>query len=206
MAERQPLMPARRRPPPRGSFLADPQAELSDNEGTLLALVLREQPITAYQIARIYDQSPVSNFNTSKGKLYPLIRRLKEQGLIAAETIARGTRHAERLSCTELGREMVRAWVRQIRPTHLLLEDPLRTKVQSFDLLSREEQVEWIVDAKAALAHKLREVEEYGEAVDVPYHAAVHDNAMQSLVARSAWLDRLLYMIVKRNGGPERDS
>ena len=46
----------------------------------------------------------------------------------------------------------MREWVTQIRPTHLLLDDPLRTKVQSFGLLSREEQIAWMTeDAPAAL-------------------------------------------------------
>ena len=31
------------------------------------------QPATAYQISKIYAESPVSNFGTSKGKIYPLI-------------------------------------------------------------------------------------------------------------------------------------
>ena len=56
--------------------LADGDLSLTDHEGTFLALVLRIQPVTAYLVSKIYDGSPVSNFNTSKGKIYPLIRRL----------------------------------------------------------------------------------------------------------------------------------
>ena len=54
------------------------QLSLTENEGTLLALVARAEPITAYQIAKVYEESPVSNFNTSKGKIYPMIKRLRE--------------------------------------------------------------------------------------------------------------------------------
>jgi DNA-binding PadR family transcriptional regulator len=174
----------------------DAGLELTDNEGTLLALVLREQPLTAYQIAKIYEESPVSNFNTSKGKLYPLIRRLRERGLVAAAPPA-GGRKAEHLSCTPRGREAVRRWVRVIRETHLLLEDPLRTKVQSFDLLTRDEQIEWLVDARSHLAAKLQQVEEYALEVDVPFHNLVHDNAVRSLKSRLDWLDRSIQLIVK---------
>jgi DNA-binding PadR family transcriptional regulator len=174
----------------------DDELDLTDNEGTLLALVLREQPLTAYQIGRIYEDSPVSNFNTSKGKLYPLIRRLRERGLLAAAPPA-GGRRAEHLSCTARGREAVRRWVLAIRETHLLLEDPLRTKVQSFDLLTRDEQIEWLVDAKAHLAAKLQQVEDYALEVDVPFHDLVHDNAVRSLRSRLEWLDRSIQRIVK---------
>ena len=46
--------------------------DLTDHEGTFLSLVLRIQPVTAYQVIKVYEESPVSNFNTSKGKIYPL--------------------------------------------------------------------------------------------------------------------------------------
>lgn len=176
--------------------MAEPTSDLTDNEGTLLALVLRQQPITAYQIAKIYEESPVSNFNTSKGKIYPLIRRLRERGLLAAQAVRGDARGTERLVCTDAGREVIRCWAKQIRPTHLLLEDPLRTKVQSFDLFTRDEQIQWVVDAKALLTQKLRQVEEYGRQVDVPYKSLVHDNAVSSLRARMEWLDRVLERVV----------
>ena len=183
--------------------MAEPTSDLTDNEGTLLALVLREQPITAYQIAKIYEESPVSNFNTSKGKIYPLIRRLRERGLLTAQPVRGDARGTERLICTDAGREVIRGWAKQVRPTHLLLEDPLRTKIQSFDLLSRDEQIQWVVDAKAALAEKLRQVEDYGRQVDVPYKGLVHDNAVSSLRARLEWLDRVLERVV---GGRSADA
>jgi DNA-binding PadR family transcriptional regulator len=171
--------------------------DLTDNEGTLLALLARAQPLNAYQIGRIYEDSPVSNFNTSKGKLYPLIRRLKACGYIESEETKAGSRKVELLRCTSAGEQAVRAWVMRMREQHLLLEDPLRTKVQSFDLLSRDEQIEWLVDARAMLAAKLEGVEEYGREVDVPYQEIVHDNAVSSLRARLDWLDRTLRAIVK---------
>lgn len=176
--------------------MSEAASDLTDNEGTLLALVLRQQPITAYQIAKIYEESPVSNFNTSKGKIYPLIRRLRGRGLLAAQAVRGDLRGTERLVCTDAGREVIRAWAKQVRPTHLLLEDPLRTKVQSFDLFTREERIQWVVEAKALLAGKLREVEEYGRSVDVPYKSIVHDNAVASLRARMDWLDRVLERVV----------
>ena len=170
---------------------------LTDDEGTFLALLLRVRRATAYQLSKIYAESPVSNFGTSKGKIYPLIRRLKARGLLAAKSVSGDGRGTEQLECTAAGTKAVRQWVRQIRPTYFLPEDPLRTKVQSFDLLSRDEQIEWIVEARSGLAGKLEELEEYGRSVDVPYKAQVHDNAVTSIRSRMDWLDRLLRSIVK---------
>lgn len=177
--------------------MQDEFSGLTDNEGALLALVLREQPITTYQIAKIYEASPVSNFNTSKGKIYPLIRRLQSRGLLASEGAAADLRGPGRLLCTDAGQQELKTWVKQIRSTHLLLEDPLRTKVQSFELLTKDERIEWIANAKAALENKLTEVEHYGSEVDVPYRAFVHDNAVSSIRSRLSWLNRMLLDVVK---------
>jgi DNA-binding PadR family transcriptional regulator len=175
--------------------------DLSDHEGTFLSLVLRIQPATAYQVTKIYEESPVSNFNTSKGKIYPLIRRLVDRGLLAKKQVPGDGRGAEALSCTAEGKKAVRAWVGQIRPNHLLLDDPLRTKVQSFGLLSREEQIAWIVEVKEQLHAKLAELEAYRKEVDVPYKDFLHDNAVQSIRARMDWLDRMLFGIMHGRDG-----
>jgi DNA-binding PadR family transcriptional regulator len=170
---------------------------MTDDEGTFLALLLRIQPATTYQIAKVYDYSPVSNFGTSKGKLYPLVRRLKARGLVSTRTVSGDKRGTEQLLCTRSGEKAVRQWIKQIRPGHVLLEDPLRTKIQSFGLLSRQERIEWIVEAKSLMAAKLAELEIYREQVDVPFIEIVHDNAIASMRSRMDWLDRLLRVIVK---------
>jgi DNA-binding PadR family transcriptional regulator len=163
---------------------------LTDDEGTFLALLIRMQPATAYQLSKVYAESPVSNFGVSKGKIYPLINRLKKKGLLDAEKVE-DRKGAERISTTALGREAVRSWVREIRPNHLLLEDPLRTKVQSFELLSEEERLEWIATAHAQLQAKLAEVRQYAESVTVPYKRQVLDNAVSAIRARITWLNRV---------------
>ena len=170
--------------------------QLTDHEGTFLALVLRIQPTTAYQVTRIYEASPVSNFNTSKGKIYPMIRRLTERGLLGKSQIEGDGRGTEALHCTKAGEKAVRAWVRQVRDSHVLLDDPLRTKVQSFGLLSRDERVAWIAGAKALLHDKLVELEAYRAEVDVPFKEFLHDNAVSVTRARLDWLDRVLIGIV----------
>jgi hypothetical protein len=81
--------------------------------------------------------------------------------------------------------------------SHFLLDDPLRTKVQSFDLLSKEERIDWIVRSRVGLREKLDELEAYAATVQVPFQDIVHDNAVSSVHARLEWLDRLLATIVK---------
>lgn len=164
---------------------------LTDNEGSLLTQVLRRQPVTAYQLLRVYAQSPVSSFNESKGSLYPLIRRLKARGLIAAQPIDGDGRKSERLSCTAAGRAAARRWVVRLEPRHILPDDPLRTKVISFGLLDAREQRAWIAAARALTNAKIAEVDAYMIGLDMPHKDAIAANALGALQARLAWLDRL---------------
>jgi DNA-binding PadR family transcriptional regulator len=177
--------------------LAAIASRLTDDEGTFLALLVRVQPATAYQLSKIYADSPVSNIGTSKGKIYPMVERLQNRGLLKKRPVKGDARGSESLECTARGETAVRAWVLDIKPNHILLEDPLRTKLQSFDLLSRDEQLEWIVEAKSELQNKLDELEAYAAEVTVPYKELVHDNAVSSVRSRMDWLDRVLAAIVR---------
>lgn len=171
---------------------------LTDNEATLLALVARAEPITAYQIARIYEKSPVSNFNTSTGKIYPIVKRLRTAGLVRARAVPGDARGTEQLLSTRKGRDALVRWIKDIAPAHLLLDDPLRTKLQSLDLLTRDEQLEWISELKVRMLQKQEEVEQYGRKVTVPYRELVHDNAIRSIRGRLEWLDHVLHRVVRR--------
>lgn len=179
------------------SLLMRPRLSLTDNEATLLALVARGEPITAYQISKVYEGSPVSNFNTSTGKIYPIIKRLKAANYVRALLVEGDARGTEQLVTTSEGKEALRAWIKEIRPAHLLPEDPLRTKVQSFELLSRDERIEWISHLKMRLLEKLESVEEYGREEWAPYQHLVHENAVRVLRTRMDWLDIVLSRAVQ---------
>lgn len=164
---------------------------LTDDEGALLALLTRAQPATAYQLLRICAQSPVTNFGTSKGKVYPLIRRLKSKGLMAAHPVSGDARGSEWLVSTDQGVEAVRCWIKGIKPGHLLPEDAFRTRMQSLHLLSNDEQWDWLSNAEAFLKRKLGEILSHPDSFTGPYNDLVRDNAVTSVRSRLDWLARL---------------
>jgi DNA-binding PadR family transcriptional regulator len=170
---------------------------LTDNEGSLIGLVRRQQPVTAYQLYKIYELSPVSSFNTSKGSLYPLINRLKNRGLLASQSVTGDKRNTEQLTCTEAGIAAVAAWAKTVQPSDILLDDPLRTKLLSLDLLSKEDQTRWVVEAKTEVSKKMKTVKAYNLSVSVPFQQFVYNSALLALDAKMKWLDDLLYHIVK---------
>ena len=172
------------------------QEPLTENEGSLLGVVSRMEPVTTYQLLKAFEQSPVASFNSSKGGVYKAVNRLKAAGLLRAEPTG-GARNSEALSCTEAGLDALRTWVRELRPTHALIFDPWRTRVLSLDLLSRDQQIEWVVDAKNIIEEKMREVERYRDKATLPLSEIAYLDAMGSLSRKGSWLDRLLTVIVK---------
>jgi len=171
------------------------EAKITEHEGMILALVLRQQPVTAYQLFRMFEQSPVTSINSSKGQLYPAIRRLRERGLLDARKVAGDGRKSEELSVTDAGQAAVREWTRNIEPQHIVLDDPLRTRILSFDVLSREERLEWIARAKALVKQRRAIVDEYNASVDVPFQAFAYSSVTETLRLKMEWLDELLYHV-----------
>lgn len=172
------------------------KAGLTDTEGSLLALVLRRQPVTAYQLLRIYEQSPVSSFNESKGSIYPLIRRLKGRGLMAAQPVAGDGRGTEMLHITTAGEDAVRDWVTQIRPVDIIPDDALRTKAISLELLEPDARFAWIGTARARTKAKIAEIEAHMIGLDTPFQETIAASALGALHARLDWLDRLAEVVL----------
>lgn len=169
--------------------------KITEHEGMLLALMLRQQPVTAYQLFRFFETSPVTSINASKGQLYPAIRRLRARGLIEGRKVAGDGRGAEALSVTKAGEGAVRAWVQEIDGAHIALDDPLRTRILSFDLLSREERLQWIARAKALVKQRRAIVDDYNKSVTVPYQDFAYASVVEALRVRMEWLDELLYHV-----------
>lgn len=171
------------------------QRPLTDSEGAILTLVLRRGQITAYQIGKSFAESPVHTLNTSKGKLYPLIHRLEQRGLLEGEDVPGDQRGTQRFSITPTGRQVLKRWILLLRPEHELLHDPLRKKVQGFELLSGKEQREWIETAQANLRRKLHEVEEWPTAAEGAFGDLVKESAKAALHARLEWLGSALQRV-----------
>lgn len=163
-----------------------------------MALVMRKQPITAYQIGKEFEASPVHTLNTSKGTLYPLLHRLERHGFLRDDVVSCDKRGTRRYSCTPEGERALRNWVLTIRPEHELLHDPLRKKLQGFELLNKKQQIEWIHSARSRLERKLQEVESWPIENEGPFGALVQRSAKDSLLARLAWLDAALKLVVTR--------
>jgi DNA-binding PadR family transcriptional regulator len=169
---------------------------LSDHEGSLLSLVYRFQPITAYKVAKYYQSSPVASFNKSMGQVYPMIGRFAKEGLIEGRQIESDARGTELWSITKKGETALKGWLKTFRSAQLVSADSLGTKVMAFGLLSPQERVDWVVEAKAELEKKRQELDAFNAQTDLPFQAFAYDNAASTLKARMDWLDRVLFELV----------
>lgn len=182
----------------------DPMAEakpsgprITEPQGRLLALIAREQPVTAYQLFKLHEMSPADSINSSKGQIYPAIARLKSQGLVSARPVAGDGRNAEELTVTKQGLAEVRNWARRADVSLVSIDDCLRARILSFDLLTREERLEWIARAKAAVKAKAEQFDAYRRSGDVrhPFADSMFAAADAVLRAQMGWLDDLLYRV-----------
>lgn len=177
-----------------GGAVADPGAampSLTDCEASLLLIVLRCQPVTAYRVLRLHALSPVSRCNESKGSLYPLVRRLEVRGLLATHRVVGDGRRAQLLACTEAGREAVRLWARRIEPEHIFGGDPLFARLDAFDLLSAAERREWVATARRLTAIRIAELEDAPKEKGVAVPDVVHAGAILGLHGRLEWIGLL---------------
>lgn len=171
------------------------EKELTENEGMLLALVLQQQPITAYRLLKLYEHSPLSSINASKGQVYPAIRRLRKRGLLEGRKIVGDGRKSEHLSASNEGREAARRWTQCIDSSLIVLDDPLRTRIFSFDLLTREEQIHWIERAKSLVKQRWALVDEHNRTVTAPFQYFAQRYVIETLKVKLEWLDELLIHI-----------
>jgi hypothetical protein len=75
-----------------------------------------------------------------------------------------------------------------LRDEHELLHDPLRKKLQGFELLSSSEQLGWVASAHERLSRKLKEVENWPPETEGALGDLVQASAKVALQARIAWL------------------
>src|SRR4051812_13225826 len=180
---------------------ATPRTELdlsvTENEGAVLSLIGRTQPVTRYRLFKSFQQSPTTSSNTSKGTLYPLIGRIIGRGFVVSDVASTG-RSSEELRLTDRGRKALGQWMMETRPEHSFGDDPLLVRILSLGDMSSDDRVRWIADAKALLLAKKQELIDYRATVDGPYVDIVHGSAVAMVNAKLEWLDRLLIEVVRR--------
>lgn len=173
--------------------------DVSEHEGMLLSVALRQQPVTAYQLVKAFEVSPVTSINASKGQVYPAVRRLKARGFLKARKLAGDGRNSEELEVTSAGKKAVKAWVQKLEDALVVVDDPLRTRMLALELLSDAERLEWTIRAKSLVKERRRLLDHYNKSVTVPYQEIAYRSVVETLRVKMDWLDDLLYAVTSKN-------
>ena len=100
--------------------------------------LLRFRPHTGYEIKATVDRSTRFFWAASYGQIYPELRRLEADGLIAGDDAPNGRRARRYYRLTDAGREALVAWLRD-DDTTLELRDENLLRLFFADALPRED-------------------------------------------------------------------
>lgn len=168
----------------------------SELECFTLGLIWRHGPCSTYDVRRLMQDSPSTQWSASAGAIYPLIRRLERQGLLAGKDESRGKRPRRLYRTTPRGVRALRRWVGPplAREAVTVAYDPLRSRARFLEVLPRPARRRWVAAALTAMDEVGRRVraweERYGGASD-PIHAAITRSGELDVRSRRAWLRSL---------------
>jgi DNA-binding PadR family transcriptional regulator len=159
-------------------------------ECVVLAQVRRLQPCTPHEVRRSFADSTSGRYSDSAGSIYPLLKRLQASGFLSARKDKRGRQARSLVSCTRAGVAEIKAWLMRMEAKRLFPDDPLRTRFQYIDVLSKAEQRAWFAEARALLDAQAAAVgDEYaGTPADDVINTAVVKNVMASIALRAAFV------------------
>lgn len=168
---------------------------LTELEAHVLAQIAVHQPVSAYDVMKALARSPVSSLSGSTGAIYPIVKRLRDRGLVDAAAIEGSPRRTEALSSTPEGRAAAARWVGTVSEADLLPHDPLRSKILFFSLLSKPEQMRFLLEASRALEAKMEAIEAYARTLGGTNAEQAVGGAVASTKARRRWLQDVLMEI-----------
>ena len=178
---------------PQAVKSSSPARVLSELEGAVLCLLQREGPLTAYSVRQEFAASPTDHFSGSAGAIYPLMRRLERDDLIARSGTA-GPKGGVAFGMTAAGLAALERWLMPDDPSPMarVTFDPLRTRVLVLGLLSPAARRAFIDRADRELTAQIRQQRETLEIwTDDKWIIAAQRGALESMLARRRWVRSL---------------
>ena len=170
-------------------------AVFSELESTVLGLVGQYGPCTAYEVMRLFQQSPTSSWRASSGSIYPLVRKLVRLGLLTARPSRGKGRKAQLLSLSPAGRATLVEWLHHM-PAELgdPSSDPLRSRLLFLGALPPRERREFVARGLELTEQSIASLAAVIAALpaDDPFERFAHVGALRQLEARRDWLRDLL--------------
>lgn len=100
--------------------------------------LLTAQPMSGYDLAKLFDRSVEHVWHAPHSQIYPELRRMEADGLVTAEPTLRGRRPKRVYSITAGGRRELERWVAE-PPALEPVRDPQRLKTTYLEFASHDE-------------------------------------------------------------------
>jgi len=166
---------------------------MTELEHCVLAFVWQRGPLTAYEIAKPFAESPSSYWSGSAGAIYPLVRRLEAKGLLQGENAKWNSRSKRTFTLTPAGLEELRAWLSPPFTPDVGASsfDPIRTRVGFIEALPIRARKRFVDDAERVVNEQLQRLESI-HATEIAENrsldALVTKGAIHELRSRLSWL------------------
>ncbi|MGD9688164.1 MAG: PadR family transcriptional regulator [Phycisphaerales bacterium] len=159
----------------------------SELECFVLGLVWERGPASAYDIRRLMQDSPSTQWSGSAGAIYPLMKRLEQAKLLKGRDRRAGRRKRREYEVTARGTAVLRRWVGPPLSAAAIsvAHDPLRSRARFLEALPPAARGEWVAAARAALDR----VEERVRDWERRYGSVGGDGRVQARMTRSGELD-----------------
>ena len=129
----------------------------TDLENACLGVLWLHQPCTAYAVRKVFEQSLSSHWSGTGGTVYPLLKRLTQQGLVKSAA-RKGDGRATRIyQLTKSGTRELVTWLRPPLPeaAGLMTFDPIRVRLRFLAVLSKEDRQSFLDEARQKLEDHL---------------------------------------------------
>ncbi len=178
--------------------------EVTELEGAILGIVAGRQPCSAYAVRRRFERSPTWGWSSSKGGIYPAIKRLLSRNFLTATPSREGQRSAQ-LELSEEGRRALTRWIESISSEMACAPvDPIRTRVNYLFAVPRDRRRKFLDRASREVAAALEAasvMQTDDHAKDGWSLAAGRLGLRMQLEAKLSWLRLLLADGVGEEGG-----
>ena len=163
---------------------------LTELEGAILSEIHHRGDQTAFQVRRSFALSPSLEWKGSAGAVYPAIKRLERDGLIAAT--AKGDGRATRiLSLTGAGRDAMMRWACDPARAVSTGIDPFRMRAGIWGGLMPAERRRVLAVVRESVEANIAFLHGFSRNNDGIEKASV-DLALRLQIARLSWLDDML--------------
>ena len=176
--------------------------------------VLEARAMTGYELTQFFESSARWVWSAPQSQIYPALKRMETDGLIAGEEQVRGERLKRReYSITELGQAELREWLAQPQ-TDQSLRDPFLLQALFLDMLDPDDAEQVLVQEATQLRRKadqwarhrdkllagdtpllrerLKHLPPSGHARTSRLKAGVFSHLTQSAEARLAWIEQTI--------------